>query len=332
MAPDSASREPPADVCLWGTSALGDAFADDSVVPEHRQVLAPWTLSTLVVDPAAQTREWVAAVHHEHELLWCEGRAITVEARGQVWLVPPTLGIWLPAGTVHRVTAHPDASVFAAYLDTSREVPSWESIVGVPITPLLHELLLHNRRAPMPEASRHALQALAVEQMVPLTAATIELRLPRDPALRVVADRVVRDPGDGRSLDEWASSIGMSPRTFMRRFLDDTGSTFAQWRILARVAAALTMLAEGRTVASVVVSPELVDTLDADAFVLVDVDDTVLDDLMKDELFANLPSVVDGRVVQVIGMDYAMATSAPTVLSIPYALDEFVTQLTDVLG
>lgn len=83
---------------------------------------------------------------------------------------------------------------------------------------------------------------------------------------------------------------------------------------------------------SVVVSPELVDTLDADAFVLVDVDDTVLDDLMKDELFANLPSVVDGRVVQVIGMDYAMATSAPTVLSIPYALDEFVTQLTDVLG
>lgn len=251
VAPDSASHEPPADVRLWGTSALGDAFADDSVVPEHRQVLAPWTLSTLVVDPAAQTREWVSAVHHEHELLWCEGRAITVEARGQVWLVPPTLGIWLPAGTVHRVTAHPDASVFAAYLDTSREVPSWESIVGVPITPLLHELLLHNRRAPMPEASRHALQALAVEQMVPLTAATIELRLPRDPALRVVADRVVRDPGDGRSLDEWASSIGMSPRTFMRRFLDDTGSTFAQWRILARVAAALTMLAEGRTVASV---------------------------------------------------------------------------------
>lgn len=88
----------------------------------------------------------------------------------------------------------------------------------------------------------------------------------------------------------------------------------------------------GGDASSVIVSPELVDTLDADAFVLVDVDDTVLDDLMQDDLFANLPSVVDGRVVQVIGMDYAMATSAPTVLSIPYALDEFVSQLTDVLG
>lgn len=236
---------------LWGTSSLGEPFADDALVPGHRQVLPPWMLSTLVVDPAAEAREWVSAVHHEHELLWCAGRAITVEARGQVWLVPPTLGIWLPAGTVHRVTAHPDASVFAAYLDTSREVPGWDSILGVPVTPLLHELLLHNRRAAMPDASRHALQALAVEQMVPLTAATIELRLPRDLALRGVAERVVADPGDGRSLDAWASSIGMSPRTFMRRFLDDTGSSFAQWRILARVAAALTMLAEGRAVAAV---------------------------------------------------------------------------------
>lgn len=88
----------------------------------------------------------------------------------------------------------------------------------------------------------------------------------------------------------------------------------------------------GGDASSVIVSPELVDTLDADAFILVDVDDTVLDGLMKDELFASLPSVVDGRVVQVVGMDYAMATSAPTVLSIPYALDEFVSQLTDVLG
>lgn len=214
-------------------------------------MLPPWTLSVLVVDPAEQAREWVSAVHHEHELLWCAGRAITVEARGQVWLVPPTLGVWLPAGTVHRVTAHPDASVFAAYLDVSGQVPSWDEILGVPVTPLLHELLLHNRRAAMPDTSRHALQALAVEQMVPLTAATIELRLPRDPALRSVADRVAADPGDGRSLDEWASSIGMSPRTFMRRFLEDTGSSFAQWRILARVSAALTMLAEGRAVSAV---------------------------------------------------------------------------------
>ena len=88
----------------------------------------------------------------------------------------------------------------------------------------------------------------------------------------------------------------------------------------------------GDDASSVIVSPELVDTLDADAFILVDVDDTVLDQLMQDDLFVGLPAVADGRVIQMIGMDCAMATSAPTVLSIPYALDEFVTQLTDILG
>ncbi|MFD6165980.1 iron-siderophore ABC transporter substrate-binding protein [Oerskovia sp. NPDC060287] len=83
---------------------------------------------------------------------------------------------------------------------------------------------------------------------------------------------------------------------------------------------------------SVSVSSELIPTLDADAFILIDVDETVYDTLLGNPLFAALPSVADGRVVRVVGMDYAMATSAPTVLSIPYALDEFVAQLTTTLG
>lgn len=83
---------------------------------------------------------------------------------------------------------------------------------------------------------------------------------------------------------------------------------------------------------SVTVPAELVSTLDADAFILIDVEDTTLDRLMQNQLFADLPAVADGRVVQVLGMDYAMATSAPTVLSIPYALEEFVSQLTATLS
>lgn len=83
---------------------------------------------------------------------------------------------------------------------------------------------------------------------------------------------------------------------------------------------------------SVTVAAELVSSLDADAFILIDVEDTTLDRLLQNQLFAALPSVADGRIVQVLGMDYAMATSAPTVLSIPYALEEFVSQLTSTLS
>lgn len=83
---------------------------------------------------------------------------------------------------------------------------------------------------------------------------------------------------------------------------------------------------------SVSVGMESIDTLDADVFILVDADGTNLDKLMSFGPFANMTSVSNGRLVRLVGMDYAMATSAPTVLSGPYAFDEFIAQLSDKLS
>lgn len=83
---------------------------------------------------------------------------------------------------------------------------------------------------------------------------------------------------------------------------------------------------------SVSVGMESIDTLDSDVFILVDADGTNLDKLMSFGPFANMTSVSNGRLVRLVGMDYAMATSAPTVLSVPYAFDEFIAQLSDKLS
>jgi iron complex transport system substrate-binding protein len=83
---------------------------------------------------------------------------------------------------------------------------------------------------------------------------------------------------------------------------------------------------------SVSIAGEEVDTLDADVMVLVDADGTVLDQALAFEPFARLSAVSEGRLVRQVGMDYAMATSAPTVLSIPYAFDKFIAQLDDALA
>ncbi|KJF23235.1 iron-siderophore ABC transporter substrate-binding protein [Rhodococcus sp. AD45-ID] len=82
---------------------------------------------------------------------------------------------------------------------------------------------------------------------------------------------------------------------------------------------------------SVSVGMESIETLDADVFILVDADGTNLDKLMAFGPFANMTSVSNGRIVRLVGMDYAMATSAPTVLSVPYAFDEFIAQLSGAL-
>lgn len=247
---------PAGGIRLWGAPSSGSGVPDadgertEYRAPTGRLVGAPWLLATLVFEPG-RAREWEVEQHREHELLWCEGGALDVEAQGQHWLVPASLGLWLPAGTPHRVRANPDVTVRATYLDPDLVAPGWETIVGVPISALLRELLLHDRAAAMPDASRAHLQALAVEQMVPVTAASIDLRMPSAPGLRQVAEDLVASPGDDRTVDAWASSVGMSSRTFMRRVVEETGSSFAQWRILARMGAALVLLAAGEPVASV---------------------------------------------------------------------------------
>lgn len=82
---------------------------------------------------------------------------------------------------------------------------------------------------------------------------------------------------------------------------------------------------------SVSVPGEQVDTLDADVVVLVDTDGTNLDKAMSFEPFARLTAVSEGRLVHQVGMDYAMAISAPTVLSVPYAFGKFIGQLEDAI-
>lgn len=101
---------------------------------------------------------------------------------------------------------------------------------------------------------------------------------------------------------------------------------------MAVSAGTVTACATDAGASSVTVGPERVSDLDADVFILVDVDGVVYDELLGNPLFANLPSVVDGRIIRVLGMDYAMATSAPSVLAIPYALDKFVGQLTTAVS
>jgi len=75
--------------------------------------------------------------------------------------------------------------------------------------------------------------------------------MPRDDRARRVADGVLTDVADDRTLAAWGATVGASARTLARIFVAETGVGFARWRTAARVAAALPRLAEGRAVAVV---------------------------------------------------------------------------------
>ena len=84
---------------------------------------------------------------------------------------------------------------------------------------------------------------------VPLTA--IEIRLPTDERARQVAQALVENPADPRSLAQWGREVGGSERTLARGFVAGTGIPFGRWRSQLRLQAAIAALAAGQPVGNV---------------------------------------------------------------------------------
>jgi len=72
-----------------------------------------------------------------------------------------------------------------------------------------------------------------------------------DPRLSRVARALLDNPGDQRSIEEWAKWAGISERTLSRRFVVETGFSYTNWRHRARIMRALEMLAEAVPVTTV---------------------------------------------------------------------------------
>ncbi|MGI4984175.1 MAG: helix-turn-helix transcriptional regulator [Janthinobacterium lividum] len=72
--------------------------------------------------------------------------------------------------------------------------------------------------------------------------------MPWDARLQRIANALIRNPADARSLDAWASWANAAPRTISRRFRAETGLSFTTWRQRARLLRALEMPAMGHPV------------------------------------------------------------------------------------
>ncbi|MEU5403321.1 AraC family transcriptional regulator [Streptomyces sp. NPDC005963] len=243
-------RHRPSAVRLWGAPTLEPDEWTAYTPSGERQVEDPWLLTTRTFT-TPEPMEWEKMSHPEPELLWSSTGNVTVEAAGHVWLVPPALGIWLPAEMPHRVKASADTVTYATFLKPELANITWHTVTGIPLSRLLREILLHNQRESMPDDVRLRLQQVGVDLIRPVQAASLDIPLPKTPELRSVAERIIADPADDRTTEEWARELGLSGRTLMRWFQRDTGVSLTQWRILVRVRSALIEIAAGKPVVAV---------------------------------------------------------------------------------
>jgi AraC-like DNA-binding protein len=98
---------------------------------------------------------------------------------------------------------------------------------------------------------RDLLERVVVNEIQALPVEELSLPMPMSPSLVKIAQGLLAEPAEERSLDDWARLANISPRTLNRRFPMETGYSLGAWRQRARLLRGLELLAEGRSVTTV---------------------------------------------------------------------------------
>jgi len=209
---------------------------------------------------ALDFRQGATTGRHAHpfgQLVHAARGVMRVTAERGTWVVPPGRAVWIPPRLEHEVEMVTSVEMRTIYTtpEALPRAPSESRVVAV--SPLLRELILEALRLPRPYPLGGSeerlfvvlLDRIAFDDVVPL-----HLPMPRGGLALDVARALRDDPADGRTIGEWAESVGASARTLAREFHRETGLSLGAWRAQLRLVRALELLAVGTPVTRVALS------------------------------------------------------------------------------
>ena len=191
---------------------------------------------------------------HRHDwaqLVYACSGLMRVEGADQIWLVPPTRAIWIPAGAEHQFRTRGVVAFRTLYVATSRAAEVKRGIGAFEISPLLGELILHILNLQMldPSVPSHdRLAGVLIDLINAAAAIDLMLPLPQDPRALRLTQQFQAEPQSRSDLPTLAKQAGASVRTLQRCFVTETGMTIDNWRQKARLIASTVALAGGASV------------------------------------------------------------------------------------
>lgn len=190
--------------------------------------------------------------HPRHQLVYAVQGLMMAQADGVAWAVPEGTGLIVPAGVKHEIRMIGVVRLQSLYVAPAIDSASaMDDCKVVAITPLLAALIdeLCKMDNPWPLSPRafHLSQLILIE-LHQAVASPLALPFPEDRRLRHVCDALIADPAISRTIDQWADEIGMSRRSFTRRFQLETGLSFGIWSQRLRCQVALRALARGEDI------------------------------------------------------------------------------------
>lgn len=191
--------------------------------------------------------------HEEDQLAWMASGSMEVSVGSDRWHLRRDHAAWIPTAVLHEMRFAEPGELVSAYVD-QRHRPSpdgWAQARVIAFDPLGGALLRHLSAHGRSEPRRQAAYALLSDLVAEAPVSREVIALPQDPRARAIAVALLAAPDDDRDLVAWAGSEGVSAKTIARAFVADTGWTFREWRVRARLHVAVGFLQQGESVHAV---------------------------------------------------------------------------------
>ncbi|WP_143695107.1 AraC family transcriptional regulator [Williamsia sp. 1135] len=191
--------------------------------------------------------------HDTDELMWAREGRLDVRFGGRNLSLHHGHMAWIPAQVTHEATLLGDGELMCLFADTRLRPPGdrFREPHVVAASSLMGTLVHHLRDLERPRAERRKTRELLTELIATSDVREDTLAVPRDSRAAIIADELLANPADQRTLVELAESVQISPRTLARIFIAETGLSLGKWRSKARLNHSLTLLKQGHSVEGV---------------------------------------------------------------------------------
>jgi AraC-like DNA-binding protein/quercetin dioxygenase-like cupin family protein len=194
----------------------------------------------------------IAPHHHTRDqLIYSVSGLMRVRTEHAAWIVPPDRAVYVPGRTIHSISMRGDVAMRTLYIARNAvpDLPSGATVMAV--SDLLRELILALIDEPIlydRTGRGGAIVSLILSEIMRAPRLPLVIPMPHDPRLRHLCTRLIANPSDMRTLDEWSDSAGASARTLARLFESELRLTFTAWRQRVRFHNALEAIAQGQPI------------------------------------------------------------------------------------
>ncbi len=192
--------------------------------------------------------------HDRDQLIYAIRGVMTIEALGSLWTIPPNYSLWIPARVQHSVKMDTQVEMRTIYLTPDLVHAPVDKCQVRAVSALLRELIIRAMEIPAlydEQGADGRLMQVIVDEIQRQPELPFSVKLPSDRRLEKIARYMMRSLDESMTIAELGRMVGLSERSIVRRFPEETGLTLHRWRQQARLMRAFALAEKGHSIGTI---------------------------------------------------------------------------------